>query len=77
MKNLQLSLKRKWFEMTKAGIKIEDYRNINEYWVILNGELNMKKCILSLNTGNQLIHTDCKMYISKKKPRNRTPEIRR
>ena len=29
---LQLSLKRKWFEMTKAGIKTEDYRELNEYW---------------------------------------------
>ena len=33
MKNLQLSLKTKWFEMTKAYIKTEDYRDINEYWV--------------------------------------------
>jgi len=31
-KNLQLSLKAKWFEMTKAGIKTEDYRELNEYW---------------------------------------------
>lgn len=31
--NLQLSLKRKWFGMTKPDIKTEDYRNINEYWV--------------------------------------------
>lgn len=31
-KNLQMSLKRKWFEMTKAGIKPEDYRDINDYW---------------------------------------------
>lgn len=30
--NLQLSLKRKWFEMTKAGIKTEDYREITPYW---------------------------------------------
>lgn len=30
--NLQLSLKRKWFEMTKSGIKTEDYREINCYW---------------------------------------------
>ena len=30
--NLQLSLKRKWFNMTKAGIKAEDYREINVYW---------------------------------------------
>jgi len=32
MKNLQLSLKTKWFEMTKAGIKTEDYREITPYW---------------------------------------------
>lgn len=31
--NLQLSLKRKWFEMTKPNGKTEDYRNINEYWL--------------------------------------------
>ena len=30
---LRLSLKTKWFEMTKDGIKTEDYRVINEYWV--------------------------------------------
>ena len=32
MKNLQLSLKTKWFEMTKALIKDEDYRLITHYW---------------------------------------------
>lgn len=31
--NLQLSLKTKWFEMTKSGIKTEDYREITEYWI--------------------------------------------
>ena len=30
--NLQLSLKTNWFKMTKAGIKTEDYREINYYW---------------------------------------------
>lgn len=30
--NLQLSLKKQWFEMTKEGIKTEDYRDINIYW---------------------------------------------
>jgi hypothetical protein len=30
---LQLSLKSKWFEMTKAGIKTEDYREITPYWL--------------------------------------------
>lgn len=32
MKNLQLSLKKQWFEMTKLGIKPEDYREITPYW---------------------------------------------
>jgi hypothetical protein len=31
-KNLHLSLKSQWFEMTKQGVKTEDYREINEYW---------------------------------------------
>lgn len=31
--NLQMSLKKQWFEMTKAGIKTEDYREITPYWV--------------------------------------------
>ena len=31
--NLQLSLKTQWFEMTKAGIKLEDYREVNDYWI--------------------------------------------
>lgn len=30
---LHLSLKTKWFEMTKAGIKTEDYREVNHYWI--------------------------------------------
>lgn len=32
MNNLQLSLKKNWFEMTKSGIKTEDYRSITPYW---------------------------------------------
>ena len=28
-----MSLKTKWFEMTKAGIKTEDYREIAPYWI--------------------------------------------
>ncbi len=31
--NLQLTLKRKWFEMTKSGVKTEDYREITPYWI--------------------------------------------
>jgi hypothetical protein len=29
---LQLSLKAKWFEMTKSGVKTEDYRELSPYW---------------------------------------------
>jgi hypothetical protein len=32
-KALRLPLKTKWFEMTKAGIKTEDYREISVYWL--------------------------------------------
>lgn len=32
MTDLRLSLKTKWFDMTKAGIKTEDYREITPYW---------------------------------------------
>ena len=30
--DLRLSLKTKWFEMTRDGIKTEEYRHINDYW---------------------------------------------
>lgn len=33
METLQLSLKKQWFDLTKSGVKNEDYREINEYWV--------------------------------------------
>lgn len=32
MKTLTLSLKRKWFDMIKAGVKKEEYRAYNDYW---------------------------------------------
>lgn len=32
-KKLRLPLTTKWFEMTKAGIKTEDYREITPYWI--------------------------------------------
>ena len=33
MADLRLSLKQKWFEMTKDGIKTEDYRELSSYWI--------------------------------------------
>ena len=32
MKTLTLSLKKQWFDMIKAGVKKEEYREISEYW---------------------------------------------
>lgn len=32
MKTLVLPLKKKWFDMIKSGEKLEEYREINEYW---------------------------------------------
>jgi len=47
MKNLQLALIRKWFDMTKAKIKPEDYRSITPYWcsrlLLFNGENKSQK----------------------------------
>ena len=33
MKTLTLSLQRKWFDMIKAGIKKEEYREIKPFWI--------------------------------------------
>lgn len=32
MKTLTLPLKRKWFEMIRDGVKLEEYRDITDYW---------------------------------------------
>ncbi len=58
--NLQLSLKNNWFEMTKAGIKCEDYREITPYWVrrFFNGKFEAD-FTLEMFTGLLLIgHQD-------------------
>ena len=31
-RTLTLSLKRKWFDLIKAGTKLEEYREMREYW---------------------------------------------
>ena len=33
MKTLTLHLKKKWFDMIKAGIKKEEYRECSSYWI--------------------------------------------
>lgn len=66
MKNLQLSLKSKWFEMTKEGIKTEDYRELKNYWfkrlfnqemVILNRKLTDSEVYSAISQNKDLITT--------------------
>lgn len=57
---LRLSLKKKWFEMTKAGIKPEDYREITPYWIKRLTEyknyqgFNMEEILEFLKNGKQV-----------------------
>ena len=48
MANLQLSLKKQWFDMTKSGVKTEDYREITPYWV--------RRLVKSFSNYSNLIH---------------------
>jgi len=34
MKELKLPLIKKWFDLTKSGVKTEDYREITPYWCV-------------------------------------------
>lgn len=56
--NLQLSLKRKWFEMTKAGIKTEDYREITPYWLNRVCDYNPNHTLYKENKD-----TDCADFV--------------
>ena len=33
MKTLHLVLKHKWFDMIKSGEKLEEYREVTDYWI--------------------------------------------
>ncbi len=57
--NLQLSLKKQWFEMTKLGLKTEDYREINDYWEkrLLNFSLNYHPaCVVTYFKTHNINH---------------------
>lgn len=55
MKNLQLSLKKNWFDMTKSGEKTEDYRNITPFWAtrLLGQSQAFWKGYLGYNSNNK------------------------
>ena len=56
---IKLPLERQWFEMTKAGIKKEDYRELTSYWIArLTNEFSwdMNKYPLKINEHKQVIN---------------------
>ena len=58
---LQLSLKANWFEMTKKGIKTEDYREITSYWCSRFALLNGKK--LKIESWRKYLISSGKLYM--------------
>lgn len=82
---LQLSLKKKWFEMTKSGVKTEDYREINYYWyrrLVSNHESlfgGLYGCYpkdLDLNKKNEVVYDIAKsQYADKMRFKNFSANI--
>ena len=54
MSNLQLSLKKQWFDLTKSGVKTEDYREITQYW--------LKRLTGTYLTSNGVLQSDSTLY---------------
>lgn len=51
-KKLYLSLKKQWFELIKSGIKKEEYRELNQYWI-------NRLCVFNKETeSNDIKHFD-------------------
>ena len=79
-KTLQLSLKKKWFDMIKADIKKEEYREINRYWTarLVAAMVPFTGTVLSFTNFDTLVFTlgypkadDTERRITFKNPRIR------
>ena len=59
-KSIRLPLKNKWFKMTKAEIKLEDYREVNHYWIkrLMSKTYNMLYPIKEEAIYGILMHID-------------------
>lgn len=59
MKTLTLSLKKQWFDMIKAGIKKEEYREINRYWIarLVAAMVPFTGMVLSFTNFDRLVFT--------------------
>lgn len=56
---LTLTLKRKWFDLIKAGIKKEEYREINRYWIarLVAAMVPFTGTVLSFTNFDTLVFT--------------------
>ena len=59
MATLTLSLKRKWFDMIKSGVKKEEYREINRYWIsrLVAAMVPFTGTVLSFTNFDTLVFT--------------------
>lgn len=57
IKILYLPLKKEWYELIEKGIKIEEYRSIDPYWVKRFTTIKYKTDILYSMTREELIET--------------------
>ena len=72
MKNLQLSLKTKWFRMTESGEKPEDYREITPYWFqrLVFDYKKVFKYFTGYNWDDDMYRSEGIDHITKDKARN-------
>lgn len=57
MKTLTLSLKKQWFDMIKAGIKKEEYREIKPFWKKRLRNVVLKTALSTVYEGFQIYDT--------------------
>ena len=71
---LTLPIKKKWFDMEKARIKLEDYREIKPYWTkrFVGEDFNRNSIIKGLSNGNVAIF---KTIILRNGYRKNSPQI--
>ena len=59
MKTLTLSLNKQWFDMIKSGIKKDEYREINRYWIarLVAATVPFTGTVLSFTNFDTLVFT--------------------
>jgi hypothetical protein len=57
MKTLTLSLKKQWFDMIKAGVKKEEYREIKPFWTKRLRNVVLKNALSTVYEGFQRYDT--------------------